>query len=438
MTNTATHDENNTSSILPMVIIGLLFFIFGFITWLNGSLIPFLKIICDLNDFQALFVTFAFYIAYTVMALPMASVLEKTGYKNGIALGLLIMVVGTLLFIPAALSANYLFFLTGLFVLGTGLTILQTASNPYVVFIGPTESAAMRISIMGIINKTAGVLVPLIFTAVILSDLGDTSETALQMLTAEKIQALSERLIQPYIYMAVVLIFLIGLVHFSRLPSIEMAEKAAQEETKKTSILEFPQVILGSITIFAYMGVEVMAGDTIGLFGSNLNVPNFAALTSYTMVFMVLGYLVGVLFIPKYISQKQALLGSAVAGGLCILGIVSSLPSSSSISMVLWGWSGIPTVPDPIFFVALMGMAHALVWPAVWPLALTGLGKFSAKGSALLIMGIAGGAILPLVFGKIAQTFDSLQVAYWMGIPCYLVILFYALKGHKMRNWSDF
>ena len=438
MANINTQNENNTSSIIPMIIIGLLFFIFGFVTWLNGSLIPFLKIICDLNDFQALFVTFAFYIAYTVMALPMASVLERTGYKNGIALGLIIMVIGTLLFIPAALSANYLFFLIGLFILGTGLTILQTASNPYVVFIGPTESAAMRISIMGIINKTAGVLVPLIFTAIILSDLGDTSETALQMLSEPEIQALSERLIQPYMYMAVVLLFLIGLVHFSRLPSIEMEDKTQHEETEKTNILEFPQVILGSVAIFAYMGVEVMAGDTIGLFGSNLGVPNFAALTSYTMVFMVLGYLIGVLFIPKYISQRQALLGSAIAGGLCILGIVFSSVNSSSMASLLWGWSAIPIVPNPIFFVALMGMAHALVWPAIWPLSLTGLGRLSAKGSALLIMGIAGGAILPLVFGKLSQIFDSLQAAYWMGIPCYLVILFYALKGHKMRNWSDF
>jgi fucose permease len=137
-----------------MIIIGILFFIFGFVTWLNGSLIPFLKIICDLSDFQALFVTFAFYIAYTVMALPMSYVLQRTGYKNGMALGLAIMVVGSLLFIPAALSANFIIFLIALFSLGTGLTILQTASNPYIVHIGPIESAARRISIMGLINKT--------------------------------------------------------------------------------------------------------------------------------------------------------------------------------------------------------------------------------------------------------------------------------------------
>ena len=212
--------NSSRSTIIPMSIIGILFFIFGFVTWLNGSLIPFLKIVCDLNDFQALFVTFAFYISYTVMALPMAAVLRKTGYKDGMALGLFIMVIASLMFIPAALSANYLVFLVALFVMGAGLTILQTASNPYVVLIGPNESAAMRISIMGLINKFAGVIVPILFTAVILSDLGDTSEAALNALTDEQLSDLSNRLIIPYIYMAVVLAALIGLVKYSSSPAI--------------------------------------------------------------------------------------------------------------------------------------------------------------------------------------------------------------------------
>ena len=182
------------SSVLPMAIIGILFFIFGFVTWLNGSLIPFLQVICELNEFQALFVTFAFYIAYTFMALPMSYVLRKTGYKNGMALGLAIMACGALLHIPAALSANFLFFLVGLFVLATGLTILQTASNPYIVHIGPKESAAMRISIMGLINKSAGVIVPIVFTVLILSGMGDFSESYLASLDeitkAEKLAVL--------------------------------------------------------------------------------------------------------------------------------------------------------------------------------------------------------------------------------------------------------
>ncbi len=423
--------ESSGSTLLPMAIIGLLFFIFGFVTWLNGSLIPFLKIICDLNEFQALFVTFAFYIAYTVMALPMAKVLDKTGYRNGMALGLAIMVVGVLLFIPAAMTANYLFFLIGLFVLGTGLTILQTASNPYVVMLGPKESAAMRISIMGLINKGAGVIAPIVFTALVLSGFGDTTEIA----TDAQKQELSEKLIGPYLYMAVGLTLLIGLVKFSKLPHIEPDNDVQEGADGRSSILQFPQIILGAIGLFAYVGVEVIAGDTIGLFGANLGVANFASLTSYTMVCMVIGYLIGVTCIPRYISQQQALLGSAIAGSLCVLGIVFSSTEANGISEALIGWSEIPTVPNPVMFVALMGLAHALVWPSLWPLALDGLGKFTAQGSALLIMGISGGAILPLIFGKLSQSMGDMQAAYWIGLPCYMFIFFYALKGHKMRSW---
>jgi len=434
-----TMTEQRRSSVLPMAIIGLLFFIFGFVTWLNGSLIPFLKVICELNEFQALFVTFAFYIAYTFMALPMSYVLKRTGYKNGMALGLAIMAVGALLHIPAALSANFLFFLFGLFVLATGMTILQTASNPYIVHIGPKESAAMRISIMGLINKSAGVIVPIVFTVMILSGMGDFSESYLATLDevtrTEKLAELSGRLVQPYIMMAIILSALIALVKFSSLPELSFETDNETAVDEKTSITQYPQIILGSIALFAYVGVEVIAGDTIGLYGASLSVPNFAGLTSYTMMFMVVGYIIGVTCIPKYISQEKALIGSGIAGIVCILGVMFSSTESTLIADMLWGWSGIQVLPDTVTFVALMGLAHALVWPSIWPLALDGLGKFTAQGSALLIMGISGGAILPLVFGKLSLWLDSTQLAYVVGLPCYLFILFYALKGHKLKSW---
>ena len=417
------------ASIFPMAIIGILFFIFGFVTWLNGSLIPFLKVICNLTEFQALFVTFAFYIAYTVMALPMASVLDKTGYKNGMAIGLGVMVVGSLLFIPAALSANFLIFLGALFTLGTGLTILQTASNPYVTLIGPIESAAMRISIMGLINKSAGVLVPILFTSLILADMGSISED----LSLAEIDELASRLIMPYIVMAVVLTALIALVKFSNIPELEFEKDDAYD---KGSILQFPRVVLGAIALFFYVGIEVIAGDTIGLYAQGLEVANATALTSYTMVFMVFGYLVGVFFIPKYLSQEKALIFSALGGIMLLLAVAFSSTSSHSVSEFIWGWSGIATLPNSVAFVALLGFANALVWPTIWPLALEGLGKYTAKGSALLIMAIAGGAILPLVFGRIAQAIGDMQLAYLVGIVCYVFILMYALKWHKMTKWS--
>lgn len=417
------------STLLSMAIIGVLFFIFGFVTWLNGSLIPFLKVICDLNEFEALFVTFAFYIAYTVMALPMSYLLERTGYKNGMALGLFIMAIGSLLFIPAALSANFILFLIALFTLGTGLTVLQSASNPYIVHLGDIKSAAMRISIMGLINKGAGVVAPLLFSAFILSGIG-----SLEDLTNEAKESLASKLVVPYIIMAAVLSGLIVLVKFSSLSEIELVQ---DKDIEKKSIFEFPQLILGAVALFFYVGIEVIAGDTIGLYAQSLGVENYTSLTAFTMSFMVLGYLVGVFFIPKYLSQEKALLLSALFGILFLLGVAASSTQSSTISEILWGWSGVRTLPNTIVFVAFLGFANALVWPTIWPLALEGLGKYTAKGSALLIMAIAGGAILPLVFGKIAQLNSDMQSTYLIGIVCYAFILFYALKGHKISSWRS-
>lgn len=428
------------STFVPMLVVGILFFIFGFVTWLNGSLIPFLQIVCDLNEFEALFVTFSFYIAYTVMALPMSIILKKTGYRNGMAIGLAIMALGALLHIPAAISANFMFFLVALFVLAAGLTILQTASNPYIVYLGPEESAAMRISIMGLVNKSAGVLVPILFTSLILADMGDVSANTLDGLDEvarnQRVFELSHKLIVPYIVMAIALASLILLVKYTPLPEIEFSDTSTQENTSKTSIFHFPQTVLGAIALFFYVGVEVIAGDTIGLYGASLGVDNFAGLTSYTMVFMVLGYLIGVSCIPRYISQQKALLGSGIAGCICIFGIVFSSTESTWLAAILWGWSGLPVIPNSITFVALMGLAHALVWPSVWPLALKGLGNYTAQGSALLIMGISGGAILPLLFGKISHEMGDIQYAYFIGLPCYLYILFYALRGHAIKNWG--
>jgi glucose/galactose transporter len=441
---TARQTAKPNSTLLPMMIIGTLFFVFGFVTWLNGSLIPFLKLVCDLTESQAMWVTFAFYIAYVVMALPMSWVLNRVGYKHGMVAGLGIMAVGSVLFIPAALSTEYGLFLVALFTLGTGLTILQTASNPYIVCIGPRETAAMRISIMGLVNKGAGVIVPLVFTAWILTGMDEFTPAALATLSAEdkavKIAELSNRLVVPYVYMTLALIALMAFVKFSKLPEPDL-EVASSEQVEsnptieRSSVLQFPQLVLGVIALFFYVGVEVIAGDTIGLYGQHLGVSNWGALTSYTMVFMVLGYVVGVTCIPRYLSQPRALQGSALFGILFTLGVMFASSESHQLSSVLFGWAAIPTVPDTVLFLALLGFANALVWPAVWPLALDGLGKFTATASALLIMGIAGGAILPKLYGFIATSSGNAQTAYWLMIPCYGFILYYAFLGYKKRQW---
>lgn len=425
------------SSLLPMLLIGILFFVFGFVTWLNGALIPFLKIACQLNEFQALLVAFVFYIAYFVMALPMSSLLTRFGYKNGMVIGLAVMCAGALLFVPAALAAQFSLFLLALFVLGTGLTILQTATNPYIVCIGPRSSAAMRISCMGIVNKGAGFIVPLLFSAWVLTGMEAYSNEALAQLSSDELQLmltqLSQRLITPYVLMSAVLLGLMAFVWWSPLPELQLEAAADDNSSNWRAVLRYPQVLLGMLTLFCYVGVEVIAGDTIGLFGQGLGVAHFGSLTSYTMAFMVLGYVLGILLIPRWLSQQHALLLSALCGIGFTLGVLLSPADSQQLSQLIIGWSGAPAVPDPVFYLALLGLANALVWPAVWPLALQGLGRLTATASALLIMGIAGGAVLPLLYGLLAETGGS-QQAYWLLLPCYGMILFYAIKGHKIQR----
>jgi len=418
--------ENSVKNyFLPMIIISALFFMFGFVTWLNGILIPYLKIACELTNFQALFVAFAFYIAYTVMALPSAYVLKRTGFKNGMILGLFIIALGTLIFIPAAYSRTYWVFLMGLFVMGTGLAILQTASNPYVTIIGPRETAARRISILGICNKLAGAIAPIILAYYILSD-GDALIKSLQGIDESarimQLDALAMRVVKPYIVMTIVLILMGVGIRLSPLPEIKQEQDsdvdASLQKTKK-SILQFPHLIMGAITLFFYVGAEVIAGDTIIRYGISLDIKIEMAkrFTSYTMISMVVGYVLGILLIPRIISQRKFLLISAILGLLLTVGVVSTSGFTS------------------IIFVALFGLANAIVWPAVWPLALHNLGEFINKGSALLIMAIAGGALIPLLWGKLSDVISS-QQAYWLMFPCYLVILFYALRGYKLTSWT--
>ena len=430
--------DSSRTVVVGMLFVGLLFFILGFVTWLNGSLVPFLKIVCGLNNFQALWVTFAFYIAYTVMALPAAAVLARIGYKKGMTVGLGIMGAGALLFIPAARSTHYELFLAALFTLATGMTLMQTAINPYIVQIGDRDSAAMRISIMGLFNKGAGVVVPLVFSSLMLADIDSFSHTALATLEPAARDAmratLAERLVFPYACMAAVLFVIMVFIHFSNLRDIPPEADDANANVERTGVLQFPQLVLGALALFGYVGVEVIAGDTIGLYGHELHVANFGVLTSYTMVCMVLGYVVGVVAIPRYLSQKGALMASALLGLVLTVGVATGSSQSSGIAQVLLGWSGVPLVPDTVMCLALLGLANALVWPAIWPLALQGLGRYTAAGSAVLVMAISGGAVLPLLYGRLSDA-SGPQAGYWLMLPCYAMILWYAASGHKIRNW---
>ncbi|MDJ1499303.1 sugar MFS transporter [Xanthocytophaga agilis] len=408
---------------LPLAIIGVLFFLFGFITWTNSVLIPYLKLACELNTSESYLVTFAFYISYFVMALPSGWVLQKTGFKKGMILGLLVMCIGMLVFIPAALTRTYSVFLLGLFIVGSGLAVLQTASNPYITVLGPIESAAQRISIMGICNKLAGTLSPLLLGSIFMKDtdkLEAQIKTMSDVAKAAQLDELAQRVILPYSIMAAALVGLAMMVYFSHLPEVNQSDDNESKEAANThsSVLSFPNLVLGFIALFLYVGVEVIAGDTIAGYGQfwGHKLSEASKLAAYPLSGMVIGYIAGIFLIPKYLTQNKALVISAVSGVVFTLG---ALFTKGDIS---------------IYLLAGMGLANALVWPAIWPLALNKLGSFTALGSSILVMGIAGGAILPLLYGQLTDKLNA-QQAYWLVIPCYLFILYYALAGHKKKSW---
>lgn len=411
------------SNYRAIFIIGVLFFIFGFVTWINSILIPYFKLTCNLSTGQSMLVAFAFYISYFLMALPASAILRKTGLKNGMMLGLIVMAAGALLFIPAAMTRTYEIFLAGLFIQATGLTILQTASNPYITILGPIESAAKRISIMGICNKAAGAIAPLILIHAITNNPDEIDQVHQQLPSlsaAEQAVLLDElamRLVVPYIIMAAVLVGLGLMIRLAHLPDVSQGNDSGSSgaQQDRESIFQYPYLILGAFTVFCSVSVEVTAVDSIIGYAQfmGLSFSDAKYFASYTLVFMIISYIIGVITIPRMISQRKALQWCAVAGfGLTVLAVLLEGKFS-------------------VWCISLLGLSNALLWPAIWPLAIEGIGKFTSKGSALLIMGIIGGALTPLLYGYIGDQVN-LQQAYWVLAPCYLFILFFAVKGYAI------
>lgn len=415
--------QTNTANRSAIVIIGILFFVFGFVTWLNGPLITYVKLAFGLDtDSKAFLVTTAFYMAYFFLALPSSWILEKSGMKKGMALGLVVMAAGTFIFGQFATHRNYTASLAGLFIIGSGLSLLQTASNPYVSILGPIESAAQRISIMGICNKIAGIISPILLSVFVLKGIDQLEEKVSAASNEQAKEAIlnefASKVYLPYIVMAIILLLLAFWIAKSSLPEIKAAEVNVQpaadlEKKQKTSIFQFTHLWLGVLCLFLYVGAEVMAGDAIGTYGKGFDIPTSETkyFTSFTLAAMLVGYVIGSIVIPKYISQQKALSISA------ILGIFFTAAAYLTTGYVSVG------------FVAALGLANALMWPAIFPLAISGLGKYTEKGSAFLIMGIAGGAVIPKLFADLKEHYNFQSVFFSLMIPCYLYILFYALKG---------
>jgi len=412
-------EDKKKSTAYSMFVIGSLFFVFGFVTWLNNILIPYMRTSCELTtQVQGYLVTFAFYIAYFVMSIPSSFVLKKTGYSNGMALGLVVMAIGCMMFIPGAQMRSYPMFLLGLFLQGSGLSLLQTASNPYVTIIGPIESAARRMSIMGICNKVAGMIGILVLYNALFSGKEHLFESIKDMAPgAEKeamLQQLSNGVIVPYLIMTAVLIALVLFIKTAHLPDIVEEEK--QIDGHKTSIFNYPYLWLGVFAIFFYVGAEVIAIDTLIPYGDYYGIPTTVShyFGVYALIALLVGYVCGILFVPKVISQRQALIIqlllsiALVIVALCTTGIVS------------------------IIAIICLSFAHAIMWPAIWPLAIRDLGDHTEFASALMVMAIVGGAIMPLIFGKIADAANQ-HVAYALLFVSYAYILFFATVGYKIE-----
>lgn len=419
---------------ISMLIIGILFFIFGFVSWVNAILIPYFKIACELSNFQSYLVAFAFYISYLVISIPASFLLKKSGFKKGIMTGCWIMSAGALLFVPAALMRTYGLFLTGLFTLGAGLAILQTAANPYITILGPSEKAAQRFSIMGICNKGAGVIAPVIFAAIILKASDTSLFKSLPLMQPDEraaaLDLLVRRVILPYSIMAVVL-FLLGLmIRNSPLPEIDTEKETAdvaEQNAGKTSILQFPYLILGAIAIFVHVGAQVTAIDTIiGYAGSmGLDLLESKAFPSYTLFATIAGYLLGIWAVPRFISQLAAFKACVFFGLILTFLIVYTNGASHFMGH---------HADISIWFVVLLGLANSLVWPGIWALALRDLGRFTKLGASIMVMGLCGNAILPLIYGYFADRFN-VKDAYWVLAPCYVYLVFYAMYGHRIKSW---
>jgi glucose/galactose transporter len=422
-------------------IIAALFFIFGFTSWINAILIPYFKITCELNNFQSYLVALAFYIAYFIMSVPASFLLRKTGFKQGMMLGLFSMSAGALLFVPAAMGRTYGIFLAGLFLIGTGLAILQTAANPYITIIGPGESAARRISIMGVCNKGAGIIAPLIFAALVLKS---TDQDAFQCIEsgalalAEKNAILDDlilRVIPPYACLSA-LLFLFGLfIRFSPLPEIDTDRNENRvgvgvvgEDGGKTSVFQFPHLVLGVLAMFFHVGTQILAIDTVIGYAQSMGIGLLEAkvFPSYILGATMTGYLIGIVCIPRVFSQRKALIACTIAGLLLSAGVLLSRGSVAFLGH---------SADVSIWFLVMLGLPNSLVYAGIWPLAIRGLGRFTELGASLLVMALCGNAVNPLIYGALADAYSH-RAAYIVLIPSYMYLIFFAVWGCRIKGWG--
>lgn len=427
------------STVFSMFMLGALYFVFGLVSWVNSILVPYFKISCELqSEVQGYLANFAFYIAYLVMTIPASALLNKVGFKRGTEIGLWILGLGALLFVPAAYLRTYNMFLVALFTMGTGMAILQTAANPFVTIIGPIESAARRMSIMGMCNKFAGILAPIIFAAAVIhpSDKAVMDQVTAGTLTgAAKDAALDQMIrnvIPPYVILAIFLI-IFGIVFYkSAIPDIDPNTQnksgGIKENEGRKSILSYPYLVLGALALFCHLGSQAVSVNTIMGYaqGMGLDMLQAKAFPSFTLGCIMLGYLAGVVLIPKYLSQQKALVLCTITGLVlsCLVVLVCG-------PVHLFGLN----TDASIWFLVLLGIPNSLIYAGIWPLAIHDLGRHTSLGSSIMVMGLCANAIVPLIYAWFVDATGSARAGYWILIPCFLYMIFYAVRGYKIERW---
>jgi FHS family L-fucose permease-like MFS transporter len=442
--NTTSNAAVTTNYTAPLIIVITLFFTFGFVTNLNDILIPHLKRACELTDFQSSLVQFAFFGAYFLMSIPAGNILNRIGYKNGIVLGLGICALGAFLFLPAAFTRQYPFFLLALAVLASGVTLLQVAANPYVSVLGPAHKAASRLSLMGAFNSLAGTLSPLIGGMLLLSGVDYTAQQIAEMSDAEKLSFLSNEaslVITPYLVIGSVLLLLAFIAFRTKMPNIESLQDEhtpVAAESDKTSALQFRHLVLGIGAIFVYVGAEVGVGSFIIRYGQDLHITNLSSFTSWIFS---LGKTSDLGSFTAQIGSKfvACYWGGSMIGRFIGIPLLTKINDAKALRIVcaiatlLIVASVALTGETALWLMVLVGMCNSVMWPIIFPLAIKGLGIHTKQGSSYLIMAIVGGALIPPLMGLIS---DASQIQFAMLVPavCYLYLLYYGLSGYKQRG----
>ncbi|MBN2744288.1 MAG: glucose/galactose MFS transporter [Marinilabiliaceae bacterium] len=398
---------------LPMVIIGVIFFVMGFGVGISGLLIPFLQNAFNLTQTQSYLVTASIFSAFVVFGPPSGWVIGRLGYKRSMFIAFLVMALGMFLFVPSAGMGSFGLFLVALFVGGIGSTLLQTAVNPYLTIIGSPDSAAMRICLMGIMNKAAWWIGPLFLGLFLNIQAADLADVTL-----------------PFVIVTAILLLLSVFVWIAPLPEVtahnEERDQTLTFREQVRGVMAFPHLLLGVVAIFVYVGIETLPMASVIDYAKTAfpGMQNPEQYAKYVPIGLVVGYLFGVALIPRVISQSAALRLFAILGLFSSLALIFLPPSIG------------------IWCFAALGFSNSLMWPAIWPLAIADLGRYTKAGSSLLVTGIVGGAVIPLLFGWLvdlmkgtgALTPEIFQRAYWILVLPYLFILYYSVKGYRVRR----